>query len=500
MSAHIVSVQFSHESNTFSRAVTDMAAFRRRIFVEDGDVRVRYAGTSTELGAHLEAASRYGWTLHQPFAAHATPSGPVSRDMLDYAVERLVRAAKGADGALLALHGAMVAHGVHDAEGYLLRRIRDELGPHKPIVITLDTHANVTDEMARHVNGMFIYRTYPHVDQYDLAHEAAALLQHMLTTGERYQVHTFRLPMLDGCDHGRTHGSGPMPHLLAQAASLKEVCPELREIAVSVGFPWSDILQAGPALSVTTQAPRDVTLSRVQPLLEQMWHTRRQRSIDLLDLDAVVREIGLTPPGEKPIVVADFSDNPGHGAPGDGVSLLRALHEAGIQNVAVACVCDPQAVAQCVAAGQGARLQLSFGARAMPELYGDPFTAVCTVEHLGDGSLVYAGPMRRGTRISLGPTATISIGGITVVLATNNIQVQDLNFFRANGIEPTEKSVVVVKSQQHFRAAFQPIARRVLVADSGGFVSPDLSKLPYREVRRPVWPLDELPDALPHLD
>ncbi|HLT99804.1 MAG TPA: M81 family metallopeptidase [Burkholderiaceae bacterium] len=497
MARRIVSIQFSHETNTFSSTPTDMAAFRRRIFVEGEEVARRFRGTRTELGAHLEAAANYGWELIQPFAAHGTPSGLVSREMLDYCVNRLIEAARDADGAILALHGSMVAQEVDDAEGYLLEKLRTAMGPKAPIVITLDTHANVTAKMAQYVNGLYAYRTYPHVDQHELATEACALMNELLETQNRPQVHVFRLPIIDGCDHGRTHGQGVMRRLLDCAAAIRASEPGFIAVEVTAGFPWSDIEEVGPAVTVTSHLERAAVLERIQPLLSAMWETRAERSVELLDLHTLVAEIRATPEGEGPIVIADFSDNPGHGAPGDGIGLVRALHDAGIQNVAVACICDPEAVQACFAAGQGAQLELKFGNKAMPELYGPHLHTTCEVVQLGDGNLVYEGPMRKGTRLTLGPTATVRYGSVKVVLATNNIQVQDFSFFRANGIEPLDANVLVVKSQQHFRAAFAPIARRILLADSGGFVSPDLARLPYRKVRRPVWPLDDLDTAMP---
>lgn len=493
----VVSIQLSHETNTFSTTLTDMAAFKRRIFVEDGDVRTRFTGTRTELGAHIDYAGQNGWDLIQPFAAHATPSGLVAKEMLEYCIDKLCAAAKDADGAVLALHGAMVAQHASDAEGYLLAKLRQVMGVNKPIVITLDTHANVTDAMADAVNGIYIYRTYPHVDQYEVATEACQLVSCLFDASQQSKTFVFRLPMLDGCDHGRTHGNGPMPALLAQAAELKAANEHVQALEISVGFPWSDIHEAGPAVSITTTQNRDWAKNLVTPLMLDMWRTRNQRSIELKSLDEIVGDIGRTPVSCKPIVIADFSDNPGHGAPGDGVALIKALHSAGIQNVAAASVCDPEAVDLCWQAGVGARLSLSFGAKAMPEIYGPPLTVECEVVHLGDGWLVYEGPMRRGTRLSLGRTATITFGSVHVVLATNNIQTQDLAFFRANAIDPMEMSVLVVKSQQHFRAAFEPIASKVLLADSGGFVSPDLTKLNYHSVRRPVWPLDRFSDSFP---
>ena len=44
---------------------------------------------------------------------------------------------------------------------------------------------------------------------------------------------------------------------------------------------------------------------------------------------------------------------------------------------------------------------------------------------------------------------------------------------------------------QHFRAAYQPIASEVLIVDEGnGITSNDVSKLPFKHERRPIFPLD----------
>jgi microcystin degradation protein MlrC len=51
--------------------------------------------------------------------------------------------------------------------------------------------------------------------------------------------------------------------------------------------------------------------------------------------------------------------------------------------------------------------------------------------------------------------------------------------------------VVALKSAQHFRAAFEPIAGKVIVCDSGALCGPDYRILPYRRVPRPVFPLDD---------
>jgi microcystin degradation protein MlrC len=494
MRPRILSAQLSHETNTFSTVPTTVESFRQRVLVEGGaQVAARFAGTRTELSAHLDAAAEYGWDLVQPFAAHATPSGRATAETLDYFATRLTEAASGhVDAILLALHGAMACDTEDDVEGHLLERLRRLVGPDVPIAVTLDMHANVTPRMAANANVLIGYRTYPHVDQYEVAREAAALVERALRHGVLPQTFLFQLPMLDGCDHGRTHGVGPMPHLLQIAEDVRDRLPSIDVVSICVGFPWSDMAEAGPSLSVTTTEPLAVAQDAIRPLMAEMWRLRAASSIQLHPLDEIRQIVETHPDTGRPLVIADFSDNPGHGAPGDGIALIRTLLEANVTRAAVACIYDPEAVAACTAAGDGAEIELALGAKRYPELYGPPLSVKGVVVSLSDGSVVLDGPMRKGTRLSIGKAAVFQVAGISIVISSNNLQVQDQQFFLSQGIDPASCRVVVVKSQQHFRAAFEPIASRVVLADSGGFVSPNLKRLAYTRVRRPIWPLDEV--------
>ena len=99
--------------------------------------------------------------------------------------------------------------------------------------------------------------------------------------------------------------------------------------------------------------------------------------------------------------------------------------------------------------------------------------------------------MMTGMEVDLGPTAAFKVGGIEIVLATRRFQNYDLGFFRIAGIEPKDRAVLAVKSMQHFRAAYAPIAGDIVVVDEGGGVtSHDIRGLPFKNVRRPVYPLD----------
>jgi microcystin degradation protein MlrC len=190
-------------------------------------------------------------------------------------------------------------------------------------------------------------------------------------------------------------------------------------------------------------------------------------------------------------VVADFSDNPGGGGQGDATALLRAVIDVAGPRVAVASIWDPGTVERAWQAGIGAFVDVRLGG-SLSEFGGPPIEARAEVLGLGAGAFECAGPIARGKTLDLGRIATLRIGRADIIVASNRFQVTDRNHFRVGGLDPLEYSILVVKSLQHFRAAFESIADEILFADSGALVSRDFARFPYRQVRRPIWPLDEL--------
>jgi microcystin degradation protein MlrC len=192
-------------------------------------------------------------------------------------------------------------------------------------------------------------------------------------------------------------------------------------------------------------------------------------------------------------VIADGTDNPGGGGYNDTTPVLQALLDAGIRNAAIGTIYDPGTVQQAIAAGVGAEIDVELGGHT-DESMGKPVKARAVVKMLSDGVFTNDGPMNAGVESNMGPTAVLRIGGIDVVTISSRIQTTDLQVFLSQGIDPRAKDVLVVKSVQHFRAAYAPIAREIVLVDSGGICSPDISRLKFTKLRRPIWPLDGVND------
>ena len=491
MTRKILSAEISHETNTFSTLPTTLALYKARRCYRGEEIARALSGTRTEIGGHLDAAKKYGWKLVQPIAAAATPGGKTPAKDWAYLSAAVLEACQEGpfDGVLLSLHGAMVTEDQDDAEGDLLRRLREKLGPDIPIAISLDLHANVSNAMARLANIVVAYRTYPHIDQYEGGMEAADLLQRAMNGEIRPRSLVWRAPVLEGLDYGRTQG-GPMSRILGHADQLRQKYPGVLATAICAGFVWADIPDAGPSVTVTADGDPSRFKDAAEELVKDIWETRRETTVPLYSLKEAMTEAGKISREDRPLTLADFTDNPGSGGYGDSVRLLEAMIRARLNNAAFGSVPDPEAAQECIAAGVGQEVEIILGAKIDPNTYGPSLKVRGTVEHVSNGKFIAQGPMSKGVQLSMGPTAVLRSGGVRVLVTTHNMQVYDLQVFLSQKIDPRACSVVAVKSWHHFRAAFEPISRKVMLVDSGGLASRDLKRFTYHKIRRPIYPLD----------
>ncbi|HEY1797166.1 MAG TPA: M81 family metallopeptidase [Stellaceae bacterium] len=493
----VLTARFMHETNTFSRVKTDLALWQRRDFHRDNEIPAAFRGTRSALGASFEAADKYGWTLLHPISANANPSGTVTDDAFEHIGGAILAAARDQgpiDGVLLHLHGAMVVESHEDGEGELLRRLRQVIGPDVPVVATLDLHANVTQAMADHADALIAFRSYPHIDMYERAWQGADLLERAMRGDVKPRTVIATRPTMYGLDWGRTQ-RGPMAELIARGEAL-EAAGTVLAVSICAGFPLADIRNVGPTVTVTVDGadPRK-DARRGQAIAEEFmdhaWATRDFTTVHMLTVAEAVARCREGKAGDKPLVVADFTDNPGGGGYGDATAFLKGLVEGGVESAAFHAICDPEAVAAGMKFGIGPAT-LTLGGKTDPALGGGPLTLSGEITHLTNGRFIAYGPMGGGVERNYGPSLVFRVVGVDIILITNNGQATDLAQFTSLGIDPTRYRTVAVKSMQHFRAAFEPIAREVVIADTGALCQVAYTTENYQRVRRPIWPIDDI--------
>jgi microcystin degradation protein MlrC len=343
--------------------------------------------------------------------------------------------------------------------------------------------------MADNANVLISYRTYPHIDQYERTWQAARLLQRAMHGEISPTVALARRPILYALDGGRTT-SPPMVELLRRADAIESAGQDL-VVSIQAGFSSADVHDIGPSVAVTGNDLRSAR-AIAEELMDYAWEQRTFSSIHFTPLDEAIAKAKAGAGESRPLVIADYSDNPGSGAYGDATALLRAVLEADLQNVGFHAICDPEAVRDAQRAGVGNRVTLKLGGKVDPSMGGGPLEVTGHVVAITDGSFIAYGPMGGGARRNYGLSLLLRVGGVEIIVISHNGQATDLAQFTSLGVDPTRKSTLIVKSMQHFRAAFEPIAREVLEVDTGALSTRNFMERPYKRIRRPIWPLDPL--------
>jgi microcystin degradation protein MlrC len=262
------------------------------------------------------------------------------------------------------------------------------------------------------------------------------------------------------------------------------------DCAFTHGFPHTDVDCARSTVLATADGDAELAREAAEDVARAVWESREAFRQDLPGAEAVVAEAArLVATGTRPVVIAEISDNPGGGAPGDGTHLLRAMLAAGIAGSYFGFVFDPETAAQAHAAGAGSTIRVRLGGKTDP-MHGAPIEGEATVERVTDGRFRLTTPMGAGKLVELGPMARLTMGAVEVLVSSVRTQTLDDAVFRLHGIDVREASVVGLKSQNHFRAGFDSLAGAILRTDPPGWTTNNLAQLDFRRAPRPAWPLD----------
>lgn len=486
--------RLNHETNTFSPVPTPLQAF-----APDYDAAAYQAnlGMRTAMSAFLDAAQRVGAQCVTPVSAMANPSGPVQAQAYQTLTDRIVAAAAGCDAILLDLHGAMVAETTPDGEGDLLARVR-AAAPGVPLGVALDLHGNITQKMVDHADVMVGFKTYPHIDMYETGEHVARLVLQMLQQGRRYQVRWRPLPLLSHTLRSTTLG-GAMAQAVASAQQAEaEGVPAM---TVFAGFSLADIEAPCVSVVVTAEAtPHGEALcaAALDRVVGQIWADRQGFVYASEPLtQAFDRAQAMAQGAGKPVLLLDHSDNCMSGGTCDTMDVLQAAWRHGLTDLATGPLCDPEAVAQLIAAGQGARVEVRLGNKVALTRLGltkEPVRVQGTVRAISDGSYTVTGPIYTGQRCSMGRAVWLDAGHTQIVVVEQPHEPWDLGVFTCVGLDPTVYRYLLLKSRMYCRPVFVPLSAGLVECDSPGVTSSDYRLFPFQNLRQPVYPLGAVAD------
>ncbi len=495
-----VIAQMEHETNTFSPVPTPWESFGPNGAYLGAEAYRAMKGTRTPIGAFIDLAEKENAEIVTPVAGFAYPSGPVDPAAYDRFCDLICEeAAKGCDAIFLDLHGAMVVKDrTGDGEGTLLAKVR-AVSPDTPIAVSLDLHANVTEQMVSNSDVIAGYKTYPHIDMYETGELAGSVLLRYLK-GEVKPVMVWgNVPILAQTLKMNTD-EGAMKDY-ANAARQVQRDGALAASAFG-GFPMADIPQAGMSTIVITDGDRAAAETARDYILSVAWSKKEDfiwRDEPLEQAIAKAKLLGQAKQmADGPILLLDHPDNCATGATQDTMHVLKEALRQGMNDIAVGPIRDPEAVDILIKAGVGAQVTLPVGGKMdMPAINrkGEPMELTGVVRAITDGEYTITGPQFTGVRAMMGRTVVFSTDAADIVITERLQEPWDVGVFTSVGIDPTRKKFLLLKSRMYFRPVFLPIAKDAVYCDGVGVGSSDWTMFNYEHLRRPIYPLDDAFDA-----
>ncbi len=466
----ILTAGIRHESNTFNPVLTTSKDFivKRGSAVLEGE---EWAGYLKNEGIEVIP------TLH----ADAGPYGVVVRDTYESFRSEIISKISEAgriDGIYLDMHGALHAGGYQDAQSDLIRSIRKEVGDAVLISASFDLHGNMSSEFVRGLNIVTAYRTAPHVDGSQTRLRAVRLLVNALRNKWKPEVVHINVPILIPGEKGITSVE-PLKSLYEQ---LPEIADQegILDASIFVGMPWTDVPRAGMSIQVVAQDELYLPKARneLHRLATQLWDKRSGLQFDV-PTDNIEGAVDTALKSEASTVfITDSGDNTTAGAAGDNTLVLGYLLSRGVRNAIVAGIVDPQAVQRCEEAGVGNEISMTIGGR-IDTVFGKSLRISGIVKRVAN----YDSLTRR-------KPAVVELDGIDLVLLTDRRSFISPRDFEEVGLNPLDYKIVVVKLGYLFQG-LRDIAPMAIMALTPGFANQAIERLPYRNINRPVYPLDE---------
>lgn len=493
------------ESNAFA-PVCPEASFRTLCYLTGSDILADLDRPNpiqpAELSGFVAEMERLGvpWEPVPILVTASEPNGPCDQNFFDATLAEMktrLMDAGPVDGVYFSAHGGMTATVSPDPDGDLFEMVRGVVGPDVPVIATLDLHANISDRMVDNTDVLISYRTNPHVDQKERAGEAARAMIEMFE-GLKPVAAFIRLPITAPTVTLLTASGpnqGPYADLINYGQQARKAkADEIVNVSVVAGFVFSDLAKNGIAVIVTARNDLAVARELAEDIATRAWAMRERFQASLTSLeDAINSAVANGSDETRPAqILADVADNPGGGGLGNTTWILSALHDAGATGVLLGVFVDPALAEAAHKAGEGADMDAVFNAGGESE-FSKRFQAEATVIGLSDGKCVGRRGLWAGRSLNLGPSALLELGGIRVVVGTHRKQCAEPMFFEMFGLDIAKARTVVIKSRGHFRAGFDEFfpPENIIEVDVPGLTSPVLSRFDFKNLPRPVFPIDQ---------
>jgi len=462
------------ESNSFYPAMVEMRSSTPPASREEW-LQSNARGGSSRSGIVIASAD-LGLDLYPVLSAGASFMGTVTAASFDRNLNELIRQLKTAnpryEGIFLTNHGAMVVEGYRHGDAEVARRIRQEMGPDFPIIMTNDFHGNVAPTLVENCDVLITYKDYPHVDRQERGIQAAQIMARMLK-GEVKPVQALaKPPMFFNLIHQNTF-TGRLKPIVEECRRLERENPKILAISFPGGYQWADVEWMGPSAIVVTDNDPELARREAQRLADMLWSVRDQFEFNPPDTAESVR---MAMAEEKsPVILMDTGDNIGGGSSGDGTFFLTEFLRQKTMGWGMS-LSDPAAVKVAAQIGVGGRFDHRVGGKR-DNLQGEPVRITGVVRSLsGDGP----------------SHAVIEVDGSTaeqknlLLLTTGRSGGRNAAEYSSNGIDPKKQKILVSKGTIAPFETFRHVAGRIILANTPGATDVNPAHFTYHHLRNPL--------------
>lgn len=477
---------FSHETNTYSNVP---ATFERFSIDRGQEIIHRHERAHSTVTGFIEVAREREVELVPLLKAQTGPIGMISKDAFDRIVGEMLELIERNgpwDAVLLANHGAAVSEEYSDVDGEIAARVRAIVGPGVPIGMAMDLHGNITARMIENTTACVFYRMNPHVDARERGRECAEIIIRTVK-GEVRPVQAIETPPLVINIVKQFTGMEPLKTLMGECETLLGQ-PGILSASVIQGYPYADVPEMGMSFLVVADGDRALAVREARRLAARAWAMREGFQGGTLSPTAALQHAMQAP--KRPVVLMDVGDNIGGGSPADSTILLAEARRVGVTSL-LQTLYDPEAVQACARAGVGTTLTLKVGAKT-DDRHGRPVEVTGKVRSLHEGKFEETRPTHGGARFfDQGLTAVLdTVDGHTLVLNARRCGNTSIEQMYSIGVNPSVFQVVIAKGVQSPRPAYEPIAAEIVLVNTPGVTTADLSFFRYEHRRRPLYPFE----------
>ena len=486
----IAVASFSHETCTFCPNITTLEAW------EEGGILYGKGALDTEgqgksyITGYKEAAGEHEdvelvGTLRTTRPATVGMGSWLTTQAFDVISERICdRMSKAGelDGVLLALHGAMAVTGIPRPEAELCRRVRKIVG-RKPIMVALDLHACEDQELANAADGVFILKTYPHLDSHEIGYTAAKCIIQTIR-GEFNPTMAVRKPGVISASVYQASEYHPMKKVYDRCREWEE--KGVYCASVAPGFAYMDTPDVGASVFVVTNDDHVLAEKAAQDISDLTWSLREDLTKPLPGAkEGVANVIKMVEEGTKPVVIAYHDDRLG-----DGTHVLRELLEQGAKNWCSSSIADPKVLYKLDQEYEvGDKVTVTIGGWVHP-ISGEPVTVTGRIEWLGPADWVETGPMGKGAFRHDDLVASLDLGDNRHVVISERLRAPlSADPLKAIGLDVDSFDIVVVKHRVHHKAFWDTWSAVDYPVDPPGTTPADLGTLHYENIPWDVYPI-----------